>query len=1181
MGNTLDDYRAAIGLFNRSHFRSSNNVNGLTFLCICINLLILIISGYLLLPNNASIVYYYYFLVATVIMMLSTWYTKSSICCCAKPFFLKQVKQYDISLKILVGGVVLLENIVLCLTSYYTRLLMLAGDVECNPGPCGISICHINIRGLSSAKLLAIKHQIQNKFDIITLSETFLSENSTQDLALQGYHQLIRRDRDTFGGGVAAYVSCNLAYKRLSDFELANNESLWLKINTKNNKFLLAICYRPPTSGADYWEDMQTMYDNVTSQGVMPVIITGDLNSDFNSRNGELLHHFASSNFLTIHVHQPTRITETTATVLDQFISNNHNLLTDIQVHPPLATNDHCTISAIISFKSFKEENYFRNIWNYNNADFGNFNEAIRNYDWDTCFESNDINECLANWTTSFLNLARTYIPNKMILVRSKDSPWFSKELRNLKKEKDRIHRQAKLSNCPVIWSNFRKARNKYIGRLREAEEQYKHKLANKLENPVQVSSKQWWHITKQFLGKYSHDSIPPISDPLTDNTLFTSTEKADAFNTAFSSFSNIDTSNATVPNHVHKKTDSSLTEIIVEVQEVEDILLSLDTSKASGPDSISAKMLKVSAKAIAPSLTRLISMSLRSKIVPQGWKDANVTPIFKKGNKSICSNYRPISLLNITAKICEKLIFRHLFNYIRDNNLITSHQSGFMPGDSTVNQLVYLYNTFLKALNEKKDIRVVFCDQSKAFDKVWHEGLLYKLKTFGIEGSLHEWFVSYLAHRRQRVTIKNGLSSWCDVRAGVPQGSILGPLLFLVHINDIIDNIQSEIKLFADDTSLYVIMDRNEQTCIQQLNTDLETINNWAKTWLVTFNPEKSESLFITLKPNQVASPVYLDNQELKLVTSHKHLGVTFNNTLTWNNHVDSICSAANKKVTLLTKLKYILDRKTLQTMYCSFVRPSMEYANIIWNNCSDNDCDRLESIQRRALRTITGGIVRTSSDLLYEEIGLEPLVKRRERSILLFFHKIMYSNCPGYLHNLKPHITQARHNRNLRSGNKLDLPKSRIVRHESSLIPKAISMWNNLPKEIQDIADYKYFKSQLQEAVPKCNDLFFIGERKFNIILARLRMKCSDLHGHLFQLKIINNSSCKCGYFFEDSVHYFFVCPLYAQARYALHNFVSPLCSFNLKTLLYGCSDLSTDTNASIIHEVIKYIIATKRFN
>jgi hypothetical protein len=266
---------------------------------------------------------------------------------------------------------------------------------------------------------------------------------------------------------------------------------------------------------------------------------------------------------------------------------------------------------------------------------------------------------------------------------------------------------------------------------------------------------------------------------------------------------------------------------------------------------------------------------------------------------------------------------------------------------------------------------------------------------------------------------------------------------------------------------------------------------------------------------------------------------------------------------------------------MYCSFIRPSLEYACVIWSNCSDADSDRIESIQRRAARVITGGISRTSSDLLYEEVGLELLSKRRERSLILYFHKIMYGNCPLYLQDLKPQNNQTRHNMNLRSRNNLDIPKFRISRYETSVIPKAVSLWNALPNEIKNISDYKYFKSRLENDVVRPNELYFIGERQLNIILARLRMNCSNLNGHLFNLKLIENPACKCGYFFEDTVHYFFVCPLYLQERHILHNYVSQFDgNFTFNMLLKGSPNLCQQENVLIIKAVIQYIKATKRF-
>ena len=188
-------------------------------------------------------------------------------------------------------------------------------------------------------------------------------------------------------------------------------------------------------------------------------------------------------------------------------------------------------------------------------------------------------------------------------------------------------------------------------------------------------------------------------------------------------------------------------------------------------------------------------------------------------------SNYHPISLLNCLEKVPERVVFKHIYNYYRDNGILSPLQSGFIPADATTNQLTFLYNTFCQALDSGKEVCVVFCDASKAFDRVWHNGLLCKLRAAGVSGSLLSWFSSYLSERRQRVIIPGTQSDWKHIHGGVPQGSILGPLLFLLYISDIVKNIGSNIRLFADDTSLFIVVD-NPNTTAEALNSDLEIIS-------------------------------------------------------------------------------------------------------------------------------------------------------------------------------------------------------------------------------------------------------------------------------------------------------------------------------------------------------------------
>ena len=298
-------------------------------------------------------------------------------------------------------------------------------------------------------------------------------------------------------------------------------------------------------------------------------------------------------------------------------------------------------------------------------------------------------------------------------------------------------------------------------------------------------------------------------------------TEKANLLNVFFASQSTIDDDNKELPN-INSHVNSTIDNIVITEQDVTDFLLCLDTSKTYGNDSISPKMLKEASHELSVPLCKLYNLSLKNRKFPSQWKIANVVPVFKKNDPKKVENYRPISLLCCMSKIFEKCIYKYLHNYIVTNKLISPHQSGFTKGDSTVNQLLYISEEFVKALDNGKEIRVVFFDISKAFDRVWHKGLVYKLEKFGIVGNLLSWIIDYLTARKQKVIINGKESTVITINSGVPQGSILGPLFFLIFINDIVLEVGCTIKLFADDTSIYVVID-NPNIGALTLNYNLE----------------------------------------------------------------------------------------------------------------------------------------------------------------------------------------------------------------------------------------------------------------------------------------------------------------------------------------------------------------------
>ena len=462
----------------------------------------------------------------------------------------------------------------------------------------------------------------------------------------------------------------------------------------------------------------------------------------------------------------PTRITQNTQTLIDLVLMTSSFNCTGKGVIDPFCS-DHCPVFISTNFLTIKQQSYSRKIWCYDRANYDLYRQNLLGCNWNLIDKS--VDEIVTIISEHILNSADLSIPSKIVTIRPMDPPWMHNQIRKEIRERKKLHKLAKIYNNENDWARFRAQRNLVNNLVKDAKISHFKKLATSLQQGS-LNSKQWWTVTKQFLKQNKDSDISCIIQ--NDNYYTTAHDKATIINNFFCSQSTVDDSHTSLP--PMELPAESLGIIQISTQDVEDVLKLLNVSKSSGSDLISPRLLKE----VAP----VLSTHLANLCFPSEWKLANVIPVHKKGDRTDASNYRPISLLSCLGKVFEKCVFKHMYNFLNTYNKITPVQSGFTPGDSAVYQLIDLYDTFCRALDDGKDVRVVFCDISKAFDRVWHRGLLFKLRRMGICGPLLNWFQSYLNNRLQRVALEGCVSDYREIKAGVPQGSILGPLLFLIY---------------------------------------------------------------------------------------------------------------------------------------------------------------------------------------------------------------------------------------------------------------------------------------------------------------------------------------------------------------------------------------------------------------
>ena len=489
------------------------------------------------------------------------------------------------------------------------------------------------------------------------------------------------------------------------------------------------------------------------------------------------------------------------------------------------------------------------------------------------------------------LEVMDVYVPFKT-KRNNFQQPWINHNLKQLRRKKQQSYNLARATNLSTHWLHYKHLKNVMQKECHKAFNEYMSDIIR--ESYENGKKKKLFSYIKSLRTDYCGvDTLQKDGVLYSDNQ-----DKANVLNHYFSTIFTNRNDFSDLPN-MGPSPYPDISEIEIITAGVKKLLQNLDPSKSQGPDKIPSKLLKLMASEIAPCLSLVFVASLHQGVVPQDWKLALVTPLFKKGSKSELSNYRPISLTCICSKLLEHIIHTSVMTHLTDYNILSNAQFGFRKNYSAELQLLQTTYDLALNLNNKGQTDVVLLDFSKAFDKVSHQHLLMKLQYYGIRGSTLDWIYSFLSSRSQRVVCGGHVSDPIDILSGVPQGSVLGPLLFLVYINDITNYASSSCRLFADDCILYRKI--NSPSNIDILQNDLKELENWEKIWKMKFNIEKCMVLTVTLKKHPIPSEYYLYDYKLTAVTKAKYLGVTLDSTLSFNFHIDSICKKVNSVLSFI----------------------------------------------------------------------------------------------------------------------------------------------------------------------------------------------------------------------------------------------------------------------------------------
>ena len=653
---------------------------------------------------------------------------------------------------------------------------------------------------------------------------------------------------------------------------------------------------------------------------------------------------------------------------------------------------------------------------------------------------------------TFLIQLLDKHVPSKFSSSRF-SQPWITTTVKRLTRRKKRSYLRARRSRTDKDFHQYQSLKKQCRAACKDAYNQF---LTDIVSPDATNNPKRFW----RFINSKRCDStgIAPLKcqDGLTYSD---SQKKSEILNDQFVSVFN-QNEDATSIKDKGPSPHSDMNNIIVSACGVFKLLSNLKIHKATGPDKIPARLLKELAAELTPVFTLFYQTSLDQGKVPDDWKEANVVPIFKKGERNHPGNYRPISLTSISCKMLEHIVCSSIMDHLDSHQILSEAQHGFRKKRSCESQLILALQDLTKGIDAREQHDVILLDFSKAFDKVPHQRLLYKLDFYGVRGVLKNWIGAFLQDRTQQVILEGSASKTASVSSGVPQGSVLGPLMFLLYINDLPEYLTPDTtaRLFADDCMLYRKISTEADS--SQLQQDLNALQQWEQDWIMEFNPPKCQVLTVTNKRKPIDQTYLIHGQALRKADTARYLGVDLSKNLSWNQHVDTLTKKANSTSAFLRRNIRACPRKTKVLCYTTLLRPIMEYACTVWDPSTQVNITKLEKVQRRFARFVLNDHRWTSSvTAMIHQLHWQTLQERRAHLKVAMIYRIMNS----YIDIPESYLVQAT-STNRGHSMKLLVPNARTLVYQKSFFPDSIRLWNMLPQEVVSCTSLELFKQRGQ---------------------------------------------------------------------------------------------------------------------